>query len=142
MVLLLPRHDTHSAAVTSGFFPPNRECMLGPPGRAGATAPRPEAYRGAWATAAAPPHFAPRWPLRAPLHAVPAGPSEPLATSPGRPSPGPPDTPSQRLLTAPKRPLERRLGGSPVTPQPNFLKAGRMRLWPWEFVLWAAKQWN
>ena len=26
--------------------------------------------------------------------------------------------------------------------QPNFLKAGRMRLWPWEFVLWAANEWN
>jgi hypothetical protein len=33
-------------------------------------------------------------------------------------------------------------GSMIVILQPTFLKAGRMRLWPWEFVLWAAKQWN
>jgi DNA modification methylase len=26
--------------------------------------------------------------------------------------------------------------------QPNYEKLGRMRLWPWEFVAWAGKQWN
>lgn len=26
--------------------------------------------------------------------------------------------------------------------QPNYQTAGRMRLWAWEFLLWAAKEWN
>ena len=26
--------------------------------------------------------------------------------------------------------------------QPNYEKIGQMRLWLWEFVLWAAKEWN
>jgi len=26
--------------------------------------------------------------------------------------------------------------------QPNYQKVGRMRLWTWEFLLWAAKEWN
>jgi hypothetical protein len=26
--------------------------------------------------------------------------------------------------------------------QPNFEKVGRMRLWPWEFVAWAGREWN
>jgi site-specific DNA-methyltransferase (adenine-specific) len=26
--------------------------------------------------------------------------------------------------------------------QPNSRKAGSMRLWPWEFMLWAAREWN
>ena len=29
-----------------------------------------------------------------------------------------------------------------VVLQPNYEAVGRMRLWPWEFVLWAAKEWN
>jgi hypothetical protein len=26
--------------------------------------------------------------------------------------------------------------------QPNSARAGRLRLWPWEFLLWAGRQWN
>ena len=26
--------------------------------------------------------------------------------------------------------------------QPNYEKIGKMRLWLWEFLLWAAKEWN
>ena len=26
--------------------------------------------------------------------------------------------------------------------QPNFERLGRMRLWPWEFVAWAGREWN
>lgn len=33
-------------------------------------------------------------------------------------------------------------GSMVVVLQPNYDTLGRMRLWPWEFVLWAAKEWN
>lgn len=33
-------------------------------------------------------------------------------------------------------------GSMVVVLQPNYERLGRMRLWPWEFVLWAAKEWN
>ena len=33
-------------------------------------------------------------------------------------------------------------GSMVVLLQPNYEKVGRMRLWPYEFVLWAAREWN
>jgi DNA modification methylase len=33
-------------------------------------------------------------------------------------------------------------GSMVVVIQPNYDTLGRMRLWPWEFLLWAAKEWN
>jgi DNA modification methylase len=33
-------------------------------------------------------------------------------------------------------------GSMVVVIQPNYDSVGRMRLWPWEFLLWAAKEWN
>jgi 16S rRNA G966 N2-methylase RsmD len=33
-------------------------------------------------------------------------------------------------------------GSMVVVLQPNYEAVGRMRLWPWEFVLWAAREWN
>ncbi len=33
-------------------------------------------------------------------------------------------------------------GSMVVVFQPNYGTVGAMRLWPWEFVLWAAKEWN
>jgi len=33
-------------------------------------------------------------------------------------------------------------GSMVVILQPNYERVGRMRLWPYEFVLWAAKEWN
>lgn len=33
-------------------------------------------------------------------------------------------------------------GSMVVVLQPNYERVGRMRLWPYEFVLWAAKEWN
>jgi len=33
-------------------------------------------------------------------------------------------------------------GSAVVVLQPNYESVGKMRLWPWEFVLWAAKEWN
>jgi DNA modification methylase len=51
----------------------------------------------------------------------------------------------QDLMRAVVRECRRALkptGSMVVILQPTFRKAGRMRLWPWEFVLWAAGQWN
>lgn len=33
-------------------------------------------------------------------------------------------------------------GSAVIILQPNYDNVGRMRLWPWEFVIWAAKEWN
>ena len=33
-------------------------------------------------------------------------------------------------------------GSAVIILQPNYKKVGQMRLWLWEFVLWAAKEWN
>ena len=33
-------------------------------------------------------------------------------------------------------------GSAVIIFQPNYAKIGQMRPWPWEFVAWAAKEWN
>ena len=33
-------------------------------------------------------------------------------------------------------------GSMVVILQPNFEKVGSMRLWLWEFIVWAGREWN
>ncbi len=47
-----------------------------------------------------------------------------------------------RVVVAEGRRLLKPTGSMVVVLQPNFEKVGRMRLWPWDFVAWAGREWN
>ena len=47
----------------------------------------------------------------------------------------------QEVVRACRRLLRPR-GSMVVLLGPNYERVGRMRLWPWEFVLWAGREWN
>ena len=47
-----------------------------------------------------------------------------------------------RSVVAEGRRLLKPTGSMVVVLQPNFEKVGRMRLWPWDFVAWAGREWN
>jgi DNA modification methylase len=47
-----------------------------------------------------------------------------------------------RVVVAEGRRVLKPTGSMVVILQPNFEKVGKMRLWLWEFVAWAGRQWN
>ena len=47
-----------------------------------------------------------------------------------------------RVVVAEGRRVLKPKGSMVVILQPNFEKVGRMRLWLWEFVAWAGREWN
>ncbi len=47
-----------------------------------------------------------------------------------------------RVVVRESRRVLKPKGSAVFVLQPNYEKVGRMRLWPYEFVLWAAKEWN
>jgi DNA modification methylase len=47
-----------------------------------------------------------------------------------------------RVVVAEGRRVLKPTGSMVVILQPNFQKVGKMRLWLWEFVAWAGRQWN
>jgi DNA modification methylase len=47
-----------------------------------------------------------------------------------------------RVVVAEGRRVLKSTGSMVVVLQPNFEKVGKMRLWLWEFVAWAGREWN
>ena len=47
-----------------------------------------------------------------------------------------------RTVVSEGRRILKPTGSMVIILQPNFEKVGKMRLWPWEFVVWAGREWN